>query len=103
MVESQEGDGISRFEAVNRASNRAISGHISTLSWFRHRSQRPKVLILLNRYLIVYMSQPTGSADKEYTTLVVSPQFRDKIRVAKAEDGLSYEEYLRQHLPIGAE
>ena len=49
------------------------------------------------------MSQPTGSAGREYTTLVVSPQFRDKIRVAKAEDGLSYEEYLRQHLPIGAE
>jgi len=49
------------------------------------------------------MSQPTGSAGREYTTLVVSPQFRDKLRVAKAKEGLSYEEYLRQHLPIGAE
>lgn len=49
------------------------------------------------------MSEPTGSTDREYTTLVVSPQFRDKIRVAKAEDGLSYEDYLRQHLPIGSE
>jgi uncharacterized protein YpmB len=49
------------------------------------------------------MSKPTGTNDREYTTLVVSPQFRDKIRVAKAEDGLSYEDYLRQHLPIGSE
>jgi len=30
--ESQEGDGISRFEAVNRASNRPIFAHISMLS-----------------------------------------------------------------------
>lgn len=49
------------------------------------------------------MSQPTGTTDREYTTLVVSPEFRDKVRVAKAEQGQSYEEYLRQHLPIGAE
>lgn len=49
------------------------------------------------------MSQSTGTTDREYTTLVVSPTFRDKIRVAKAEQGLSYEEYLRQHLPVGAE
>ena len=49
------------------------------------------------------MSQHKGSTDTEYTTLVVTPEFRDKVRVAKAEAGLSYEEYLRQHLPIGAE
>ena len=34
---------------------------------------------------------------------MVSAEYRDKLRVAKAEEGLSYEEYLRQHLPIGAE
>lgn len=49
------------------------------------------------------MSQPTGTKDSGHTTLRVSAEYRDKIRVAKAEEGLSYEEYLRQHLPIGAE
>jgi hypothetical protein len=49
------------------------------------------------------MSQPTGSTDREYTTLVVSPQFRDKIRLEKAREGLSYEEYLREHLPVEVE
>lgn len=49
------------------------------------------------------MSQSTGSADTEYSMLAVSSEYRDKIRIAKAEDGLSYEEYLRQHLPIGSE
>ena len=47
--------------------------------------------------------QSPGSTDSEYTSLVVSPEFRDKIRVEKAKRGLSYEEYLRQHLPIEAE
>ena len=32
---SQEGDGISGFEGVNQASNRPISGHISTVSLVR--------------------------------------------------------------------
>ena len=49
------------------------------------------------------MSQSTGTTDTEYTTLVVTPEFRDKVRVAKAEAGLSYEEYLSQHLPIELE
>jgi len=46
------------------------------------------------------MSQSPGTTDREYTTLVVTPEFRDKVRVAKAEAGLSYEEYLSRHLPI---
>ena len=46
------------------------------------------------------MSQSPGTTDNEYTTLVVTPEFRDKVRVAKAEAGLSYEEYLSRHLPI---
>ena len=50
------------------------------------------------------MSQSTGTKDRQqYTTLVVSPEYRDKIRVAKAEDGLSYEEYLARHLPVQPE
>ena len=54
--------------------------------------------------MMSYMSQPTGSnGSQQYTTLVVSPEYRDKIRVAKAEDGLSYEEYLARHLPIQPE
>jgi len=50
------------------------------------------------------MSQSTGSDDgQQYTTLVVTPDYRDKIRMAKAEDGLSYEEYLARHLPVKPE
>jgi hypothetical protein len=49
------------------------------------------------------MSKPTGSTDREYTTLRVSAEYRDKLRLEKAREGLSYEEYLRQHLPIGSE
>jgi predicted DNA binding CopG/RHH family protein len=49
------------------------------------------------------MSQHKGTTDREYTTLRVSAEYRDKLRMAKAEEGLSYEEYLRQHLSIGAE
>jgi len=40
---------------------------------------------------------------REYTSIVVTPEYRDKIRVEKAKEGLSYEEYLRQHLPIETE
>ena len=47
--------------------------------------------------------QSPGSTDREYGNLTVSAEFRDKVRVAKAKDGLSYEEYLRQHLPVGAD
>ena len=49
------------------------------------------------------MSRPTGSTETEYTSVTVSPEFRDKLRVAKAERGESYEEYLKRHLPIEAE
>lgn len=48
-------------------------------------------------------SQSPGTTDRAYTSLTVSPEFRDKVRVAKAEAGVSYEEYLREHLPIGTE
>lgn len=36
----------------------------------------------------------------DYRPLTVSREFRDKVRVAKAEAGQSYEEYLKQHLPL---
>jgi len=47
------------------------------------------------------MSTPTTTSDTgpEYANLTVSAEFRDRIRVAKAKAGLSYEDYLRQHLP----
>jgi hypothetical protein len=40
-----------------------------------------------------------SSGGIDYANLTVSAEFRDKIRVAKAKQGLSYEDYLRQHLP----
>jgi hypothetical protein len=52
------------------------------------------------------MSKPTngsGSGNRDYANLTVSTEFRDKVRVAKAEAGLSYEDYLRQHVPIDTE
>jgi len=49
------------------------------------------------------MSSPpttqTGS-DSEYRNVPVSVEFRDKLRVAKAEQGVSYEEYLRENLSL---
>jgi len=44
-------------------------------------------------------SNDSGSG-REYANLTVSREFRDKVRVAKAEAGMSYEDYLRQHVPI---
>jgi hypothetical protein len=41
-----------------------------------------------------------GDSDREYANLTVSAEFRNKVRVAKAKEGLSYEDYLRQHIPI---
>jgi len=53
------------------------------------------------------VSQSTGTnggqSDRQYTTLSVSTEFRDAVRVAKAERGLSYEAYLRQHVPVNTE
>jgi hypothetical protein len=53
------------------------------------------------------MTAPTNDSDsgreRDYANLTVSPEFRDKVRVAKAEQGLSYEEYLRQYVPIEGE
>ena len=50
------------------------------------------------------MSQSTGSHDgRQYANLTVSAEFRDKVRIAKAEDGLTYEDYLKQYLPVGGE
>ena len=50
------------------------------------------------------MSESTGTTDEqEYANLTVSAEFRDKVRIAKAQDGLTYEAYLRQHLPISTD
>jgi predicted DNA binding CopG/RHH family protein len=47
------------------------------------------------------MTTPSTTSDSgtEYANLTVSTEFRDAVRVAKAKQGLSYEDYLRQHLP----
>ena len=49
------------------------------------------------------MSKSPGSTEQDYANLTVSAEFRDKVRIAKAEDGLTYEGYLKEHLPIDAE
>jgi hypothetical protein len=48
------------------------------------------------------MASPTNDSGNgtEYASLTVSAEFRDKVRVAKAKRGLSYEDYLRKHVPV---
>jgi len=41
----------------------------------------------------------TSGSGTEYANLTVSAEFRDAVRVAKAKQGLTYEDYLRQYLP----
>lgn len=43
-------------------------------------------------------SPPT--TEREYRTVPVSAELRDKLRVAKAEQGVSYDEYLKQNLSL---
>lgn len=45
-------------------------------------------------------SKTSDDSQRQYVNLPVSPEFRDKLRVAKARDGLSYEDYLKQHVPV---
>ena len=42
------------------------------------------------------MSTPSTSE----TTVPISCELRDKLRVAKAEDGVTYDEYLREQLAL---
>lgn len=49
------------------------------------------------------MSSPSSTdseSEPEYRTVPVSEELRDKLRVAKAEEGVSYEEYLRENLSL---
>jgi len=45
------------------------------------------------------MSSPP-STGSEYAYLPVSPEFRDRLRVKKAKEGVSYETYLREQLSL---
>jgi len=46
-------------------------------------------------------SQTSDGGERQYVRIPVSPDFRDELRVAKARDGgLSYEAYLKQHVPV---
>lgn len=42
----------------------------------------------------------TETESPAHGTIPVSPELRDKIRVAKAEDGLTYDEFLRAELSL---
>jgi len=46
------------------------------------------------------MSRKPGTTDREYATVNVSEEFRDKLRVEKAKRGVSYEELIRQNLTL---
>jgi hypothetical protein len=38
--------------------------------------------------------------DGEFRSVPVTRELRDRLRVAKAEEGLSYDEYLRENLSL---
>jgi len=49
------------------------------------------------------MSSPSSNTTEsgpEYRTVPVTTELRDKLRVAKAEEGVSYDEYLRENLSL---
>lgn len=49
------------------------------------------------------MTSPSTNATEsrqEFRTVPVRVDLRDKLRVAKAQDGVSYDEYLREHLSL---
>lgn len=52
---------------------------------------------------MVSPSPETDTDGPAYANITVSTEFRDKLRVAKAKRGLTYEQYLRQHVPIETE
>lgn len=47
-------------------------------------------------------SNDSGDGSR-HANITVSPEFRDAVRVAKAKAGLTYEGYLRQHVPVDTE
>jgi hypothetical protein len=49
------------------------------------------------------MSESAPSTDSGFAYLSVSPELRDRIRVEKAESGQSYDEFLRENLPLSVE
>jgi len=46
------------------------------------------------------MTDGHPTTDSGYTTVPISPELRDRIRVAKAEAGQSYETFLRENLSL---
>lgn len=44
--------------------------------------------------------EATSTRERDDTTLCVSRELRDEIRVEKAKAGESYDDYLSRHLPI---
>jgi hypothetical protein len=51
---------------------------------------------ILGRYA---MSSPP-STGSDYAYVPVSPEFRDRLRIKKAKEGVSYETYLREQLSL---
>jgi hypothetical protein len=49
------------------------------------------------------MSESPPTADSGFTTLPITPELRDRLRVAKAESGQSYDDYLRENLSLSVE
>ncbi len=50
-------------------------------------------------------SPPTSDSDdsQSYTCISVTEEFRDMLRVRKAENGQSYEEFLQEHISLDTE
>ncbi len=46
------------------------------------------------------MTDGHPTTESDYTTVPISPELRDRIRVAKAKTGQSYEAFLRENLSL---
>lgn len=58
------------------------------------------LVVSINRVL---MSDSPPTTDGASTTVPVTPELRDRLRVAKAESGQSYDDYLRENLSLSVE
>ena len=61
---------------------------------------RARVFITTQQSTNCNMSSPSGSKGSEYRTIPVSPEFRKQLRVAKAKEGETYEQFLRKHVSL---
>lgn len=64
------------------------------------QSLRNGFLTLIEYTICEMSSHPSQEAESDYRSVPVSVELRDKLRVAKAEKGVSYDEFLKENLSL---